>query len=230
MILKKEMMVSGCVHLWQAQLSKETTDLHAESILSAMELARAKQFIKPIDQTKFIVSKAITRKILARYLHCHPVDVQFYVGEHGKPFIIESDLQFNVSHSGDYLLLGVTRENAIGVDIECARASHDFLALAKRFFADSEYHAILTSDDQRAAFYRCWTCKEAFIKATGLGLSFGLNNFVVDMITSSLLCVSRNGYVAKNWTVQSIALNQIADCYAAFSVKNAVKKLVVFNV
>lgn len=219
------------VHLWCVNLRKLSLENNRLSlcdqskILSIAELSRANQFVKPSDQHNFIKSKMATRKILSRYLSCAPREIQFIVGNHGKPMIAASHVQFNTSDAGDYLLLGVTLRNAIGVDIEYEKKQLDFLALAKRFFAVSEYHAIasLPSSEQKAAFYRCWTRKEAYMKAIGTGLSYGLANFEVSL--QAEYCV------VDAFTVRSINVEQlICDAgtlsnegyYAAFAIKGMV--------
>ncbi|MCX7120256.1 MAG: 4'-phosphopantetheinyl transferase superfamily protein [Gammaproteobacteria bacterium] len=218
----------GMVHLWQAHLPLDGDVYQYESILSPDELERGRRFIKKSDQVKFILSKGITRKILSRYLHCPPEKIVFSVGEHGKPFVADVDLQFNVSHSGEYLLIGVVRENTIGVDIECEKKNTDFLGLAKRFFTPFEYEAILNASDQRAAFYRCWVFKEAFIKTTGLGLSFGLENFEVDVMRSSLLSISDKRFSSEVFVLGSITLDD-PSYYGAFSVKGDVGEVVYWR-
>ncbi|MCX7124691.1 MAG: 4'-phosphopantetheinyl transferase superfamily protein [Gammaproteobacteria bacterium] len=220
------MLEAGIVHLWRAHLSVEGDFADCESVLSEEEMARGKRFIKKTAQIKFILSKAITRKVLSYYLNCSPSEVIFNVGTHGKPFISSTNLQFNVSHSGDYLLIGVTNENAIGVDVEHEKNNKDFMGLAKRFFALAEYEAILKCDDQRAAFYRCWTCKEAFIKATGLGLSFGLSDFEVG--ATGLLSVSHDGYSASDWALLSVALG-IENYFSALAVKGSVDEVTFWD-
>jgi len=184
--------------------------------------------LKKLNQKKNN-SKIMTREILADYLQQNPAEIALEVGEHGKPFIKNNPLHFNVSHSGDYFLMGVTRESAVGVDIECARPNRDFLALAKRFFTPSEFAAIQSDKNPVAAFYRCWTRKEAFIKAAGLGLSFGLSNFEVDVSedlgTQSCLLHSHNPlFSASDWILRSISSDHLEFSYfAAFATRGNVE-------
>lgn len=230
-------LAPGTVHLWRAKLlCSENQMADCESVLSPEEMANAKRFIKQSDQIKFMVSKAMTRKVLSRYLNCTPEKIVFHIGEHGKPFIAETDLQFNVSHAGDYFLLGVTLKNKIGVDIEHEKKAVDYVGIAERFFALSEYETIaqLPVAKQKAAFYRCWTLKEAFIKATGLGLSFGLSNFEVDAIErgdqSKLLRVNGKAADAQAWTLLSIALPNLSGYFAAVAVEGTNHQLDCFDV
>ena len=219
---KTILLRDGDVHLWCAFLDNAQYDKSLEKILSEDELARAARLIQSVDCARFIHSKIILRQVLARYLAISPEKIQFKTNQHGKPFIPGSIIQFNLSHSGDCVFIGVTLHQYIGVDVEKTRKNQHYLALAKRFFTASEYTAINNMDD----FYRCWTRKEAFIKATGLGLSFGLSNFEVAVSElnsqqSALISINNNTADAKQWMLQSIMLDHTAANYfAAVAVQN----------
>lgn len=224
---------SGVVHLWLANLSDKENKLSVyKKILSTDELAHADKFLKEEHGIYYVISKAITRQILSRYLAILPEKIEFGVEKNGKPFVVGGDLQFNVSHSGDYLLVGVTKKNLIGVDIERVKKNLDHLALAKRFFTQKEYETLemLSDEKQIAAFYRCWTRKEAFIKATGLGLSFGLANFGVDVSekseSSCLLSVSDKSFSKNDWFLSSISCEKLSSSYfAAFAAHEKVNQI-----
>lgn len=226
---------SGVVHLWLTRLVFSDDQLFSyQNLLSDAEMMRGNRLIKRSDQEKFFLSKAILRRILARYLNLPPEKIEFKLGKNGKPYVDRADFHFNVSHSGDCLLIGVTAGNEIGVDVEHVREKQDVIALAERFFSKAEYDAIkiLSSENQIAAFYRCWTRKEAFIKATGLGLSFGLSNFEVAVENlshkkSALLSIKNNSVESKKWTLQSIEIDDFSKNYfAAFAVQDAVTSIV----
>jgi 4'-phosphopantetheinyl transferase len=224
------------VHVWRVLLThSEQFSQDHERCLSADEIARADQFIQKKDRIQFIKTRCALRFTLSLYLNIQPEKIVFARGGHGKPWIADSDLTFNMSHSGRYLLMGVTRHRAIGVDIECAKDNRDFLALAKRFFSPSEYLSIQSATHPAAAFYRCWTRKEAFVKATGLGLSFPLSHFEVDVAetpdgASCLLRVAHPGFLAAHWTLRSIFLETGQPAYfAAIAVQGEVDKIYFFN-
>lgn len=117
--------------------------------------------------------------LLAAYLGCEPARLEFGRGEHGKPFLRQPSpvLEFNVSHSGGVLLLGISRGIALGVDIETTQRKRPALDLAHRYFAPAEAKALmrLRETQQQLAFLRLWSCKEAVLKALGAGISFGLD-------------------------------------------------------
>ena len=122
--------------------------------------------------------------LLRHALCCHgltPDSVRIASGKHGKPYLPDfPDICFNLSHSGEYALCAVS-DCPVGCDIE--QIAEPELRVAERFFAPSEYALLLTEQDpdkRRLFFYRLWTLKESFLKATGLGLTLPLNRFSVD--------------------------------------------------
>jgi 4'-phosphopantetheinyl transferase len=120
--------------------------------------------------------------LLAAYLGCAPDSVRLTLGEHGKPFLdgpfpaSSRAFDFNVSHSGGALLVAIARGQELGVDIETQRRRRPVLDLARRFFAADEASALASLDETRRqiAFLRLWSCKEAIVKALGIGIGFGL--------------------------------------------------------
>lgn len=125
----------------------------------------------------FIASHAAVRAILARYLSAPAANIEFISGGNGKPSLAPSlagsGLEFNLSHSHQAALFAVAGQREVGVDIEWVKADFVFDDIAERFFTPREGSALraLPSALQRQAFYKCWTSKEAFLKAKGTGLS-----------------------------------------------------------
>lgn len=220
------------VHLYCGWFDWNKWQLYSHDCLTDEEKKRAAKFVRTDDQQKWLFARAMLRRVLSSYLSCAPLDMTFEINSHGKPFVRDSDVKFNLSHAGDCVLIGVTLQYDIGVDIEKARENKNILALSKRFFSSSEYLAIQAAENPQAAFYRGWTRKEAFIKATGLGLSFGLSNFEVDVSdcadnASSLISVQGDAEAAKQWCVRSIAFSDIEQNYfAAFAVKKDVLTII----
>jgi len=142
-----------------------------------------------------------------------PAQLEFRSGPNGKPDLAASRgrpaLRFNLSHAQDLALYAVTLRREVGVDVE--RVSHDFvdLRLAERFFCPREVLALrAVSGDQGEAFSRCWTLKEAFLKAMGEGLAFGLDRFDVSAaLESPAVLPSPAGWSrgAPRWSVQQLA-------------------------
>jgi 4'-phosphopantetheinyl transferase len=183
---RKLTLPANRLDLWRVSLCPgESRQSGLLGILSADETERAGRFHFEPDRMRFVSCRSALRSILALYLKMEPAELRFQYGAKGKPEIQEDQnpdaVRFNVSHSKDLALIGVSSGRSLGVDVEKLRPAPDCLELAERFFSEREFHALLElSADQRAkAFLACWTRKEAFIKANGDGLSYPLRDFSV---------------------------------------------------
>lgn len=154
-----------------------------EAALSAEERERAARFHFPADRDRFIAAHGCLRDVLARYLRVPPDRLTFSVKEYGKPALQDHALEFNLSHSGDFALIAVTLGRSVGVDVERIRTSSSSDLVPRRFFSETEACELeaLPLEQREAAFFRCWTRKEAYIKAQGLGLSLPLQSFDVSL-------------------------------------------------
>lgn len=155
-------------------------------LLSDEELERAGRFRTAVLRERFILGRGILRTALAQSLAIAPAAVRLTYGNRGKPFI-ENDrgLRFNLSHSSEHVLFAISFERELGIDIEWIRYLSHMKEIALRFFCVEEYNSLMSlpADHTRAAaFFRCWTRKEAYLKATGLGLSLPLNSFRVTLL------------------------------------------------
>ncbi len=165
------------VHLWRENLDNAKPLLEdLTRILSEDELVRARRFHFEQHRQRFIAARGILRSILSGYLNIEPSEINFGYEARGKPFLEqnfhENKFSFNVSHSQNFALYAVTLDNSIGVDLECINSTTDVLSLAQRFFSQSEFALIESApqEQQQQLFFRYWTCKEAYLKATGTGL------------------------------------------------------------
>lgn len=171
-------------------LDVETSALDA-SILSADEEDRAGRFVRAEDRNRFRLTRAALRHLLEAATGAPAREIGFRPGPNGKPYLAgepcfeggEARLDFNVSHSGAFALIGISFGRAIGVDIEATRESIDELQLARAFFCGAEYRhlAALEGAAQLQSFYRIWTCKEAVLKAFGAGITERLRDFSVEL-------------------------------------------------
>ncbi len=173
----------GDVHVWLIQLDQHPAVVRQLwGMLNHTEHARASQFRFARDRERFTVAHAALRSILSGYLGVVPSDVRFRTLAYGKPAVDgDTVIRFNLSHSGDLALCAITGEREIGVDIEQIRPDLDWESLARRFFSAEEVAALAALDPERRmeGFVRCWTRKEAYLKARGEGLSLPLDSFTV---------------------------------------------------
>jgi 4'-phosphopantetheinyl transferase len=175
------LLTPGEIHVWILPIAELLPiDPHAVNSLSADELARGMRFRLEKHQAFFFLTRILLRKIIARYLSIIASDIEYVIQKKGKPALTNTDLQFNLSHSGDLAVVALTRQAEIGIDIEEKKMT-DYLSIAKRFFSADEYNAIaqLSNAEGREAFYQIWTRKEALVKAVGEGISMGFNQFTV---------------------------------------------------
>lgn len=144
-------------------------------------------------------ARAPLLRVLAGYLDTQPEIVSLGENPHGRPLLagtFAGHLDFNWSHSGERAVIAVARHlPALGVDIERVRPRRSFMALAKRFFAASEFAllAAMPEEQRLSAFVRLWTAKEAMLKAHGRGLAYGLDKAVMSLEGDALKPVHLEG-------------------------------------
>lgn len=178
-------MSTADVAVWRVPLDPtRAPDARALAELSDAERARAALFATDALRNRWFGAHVALRRILAAALDVDPRSISYSTAAAGKPFIAHPaarGVEFNLSDSGDLALIAVSRRGPVGVDVEECRPQRDLVALAEGFFAEEERAALraLPPREQAAAFYRIWARKEAFIKAIGLGLGFGLQRFAV---------------------------------------------------
>jgi 4'-phosphopantetheinyl transferase len=207
-------LAPGEIHLWQASLAVAAEQVQVfAALLSADELQRAARLIAAEHQRRFIIARGILRTLLGRYLVCDPRELQFLYTEQGKPFLADTDLRFNISHSVDMAVYAFTRKVEIGIDVEKVEAV--FKAdVAKRFFSNAEYELLtaLFGEEQQRGFYRIWARKEAVIKGIGEGLHIPLDSFSVTLQDIQQLTFAPGS----EWYLQSFMVD--TDFEAAFAV------------
>lgn len=154
-----------------------------KKLLSIDEVHKANKFKFEKDRNCYIISRGILRILLGKYLEKHPKNIIFQYSQYGKPSLnSNTTLNFNISHSGNTTVFGFVNDLEIGVDVEKIKIDFDVLDLAKNFFSQREIKSLESRPEQLyKSFYRCWTRKEAFIKAKGSGLSFPLDSFTVSL-------------------------------------------------
>jgi len=202
----------AAVHVWRIPLAPPAAQVAAlAATLSADERDRAARFHFDRDRTSYTVARGALRTLLGRYLD-HPAPrLAFGYRDKGKPYLAapaDDSLCFNLSHSGQLALLAFVRGREVGVDIEQRRELRDLASLAHISFSPNEYAVFcgLSAADQRPAFFACWSRKEAFIKATGQGVS-QLADFDVSLAPgdpAALLRVDGEPPGAVRWSLQDL--------------------------
>lgn len=161
------------LHVWTLKVGQEKHPW--DHILSRGEIDVASRLSRE-HGLRYKNVRAILRLVLARYLLDAPHSLQFRFGPHGKPYIPDCGISFNISHSNDTLVIAVARNVEVGIDIEVVRKVADLQAVAMHFFEPSEIRLLENIDPALIdrAFLQFWTRKEAILKAAGLGLANGL--------------------------------------------------------
>jgi 4'-phosphopantetheinyl transferase len=155
----------------------------AAALLSADERERADRFRFAEGKRRYTAARGQLRQILGACAGTDPARLVFAYAAHGKPRLAEPGLEFNLAHSHALGVVAVTEQTPVGIDVEYVPRRVDLRTIAERFFAPAEAAQLLSLPDaeQLAAFQRCWTRKEAVLKALGDGLSLPLDRFEVSL-------------------------------------------------
>lgn len=170
------------VRVWQASVA--ATPRPDPAALAGEDWDRARRFRHQERRHAFLVARATLRGVLAHELGEDLSALRFGTGPHGKPVLDPvGALRFNLSHSGDIVLVAVAGDREVGVDVEKIKPHLDHDALARRFFSahENRHLATVAPESRRDAFFAAWTCKEALLKAWGVGLSLPLDRFDVSV-------------------------------------------------
>ena len=174
---QKEMATGTEAHLWRLNTNQFTAAHFAEAaqIMSSHEQERAQKMVR--GKETYIASRWLLRKVLSRYTSQHARDVEILRTDKGKPYLAHSNIHFSLSHSGHWAVLAIATSDAVGIDIEATKATRNLAGIAEHYYHPQEFAQLqtLTGDAQYDYFYRLWTLKEAFFKATGTGISAGLD-------------------------------------------------------
>lgn len=178
--------------MWRAALSQSPYAMAALTrLLSPGERARAGRYRFEDDGHRSVIAHGLLRLLLAQCLEQPPACLSFESGEFGKPALaatVGSDRSaaphFNISHSGDWILIALAMDRPVGIDVECLRMDMACETIAARFFSPRERQALasLPAEQRTAAFFECWTRKEAYLKARGDGLTLALDGFDVSLL------------------------------------------------
>jgi 4'-phosphopantetheinyl transferase len=223
------------VHIWTLR----TSDLKAaapifERVLVTDEMERAQRFRFSHLRESFVIARGALRYLLGRYLDVPPSRITFVYGSKGKPALASVDnVQFNMTHSGTLAAVAITADCQIGIDVEQIRQLSDMEQIAERFFCPEETKEIMSVPpcERAHTFFRCWTLKEAYVKAVGDGLSVPLNGFQVTLQPDRpkrLVHVGNDIAAAESWTLHELCL--APDHAAALAYRDRERSVSVFRI
>jgi 4'-phosphopantetheinyl transferase len=176
---------AGRIDLWCTYISDlgdEALWPRYDALISAEERATQARFRFAKDRRRYLITRALVRTVLSRYRAVPPERWTFSVGPHGRPAIATTHscpLEFNISHSADLVMLGITSDRTLGIDVESMVAREVDVDGLDRYFAPQERAALLALPPlaRRRRFFELWTLKESYIKARGMGLAIPLDAF-----------------------------------------------------
>jgi 4'-phosphopantetheinyl transferase len=179
-------------------------------LLSAEERARAGRFRRTADRHSFTAAHGALRLLLGAMLGEKPQSLTFAANPYGKPSLVPPGaIEFNMSHSGGIVLIAFAQHIPIGVDVEALRPMTERATIVARYFHPGEAadFASVPPADAEAAFFRCWSRKEAVVKALGRGMSLDLHRYRVTCLPGAkaqLLALEGEDAPQQNWSLTDL--------------------------
>jgi 4'-phosphopantetheinyl transferase len=210
-VVRPKELAAHEVHIWTMPThAAEAALTELERVVGEDEQERASRFHFRHLRDSFVVTHGVLRCVLAGYLDLAPQEISFAAGARGKPGVSDTSLlQFNLTHSDAMAAIAVMTDCAVGIDLERLRPIADMEEIARRYFCAEEAAEILglPADERDRAFFRCWTRKEAYIKAIGDGLSCPLDSFQVTIeADAQLVHIAGDRAAAAAWTLHDLPL------------------------
>ncbi|MEE8583757.1 MAG: 4'-phosphopantetheinyl transferase superfamily protein [Acidobacteriota bacterium] len=198
------------IHIWSLDVQRPATVVaKMRGLLAAQECQRADRFRFDKHRRRHIVRSGVLRLLLSGYTGQSPQGIRFCHGPKGKPSLAPGSarpqLHFNLSHSEELAVYAFTLAGPTGIDVEFLRPMPDAASIAERFFSAREHEELIQLPDSlvREGFFNCWTRKEAYLKATGDGLSKPLDQFDVTLIPGQparMLLLDGDAQEAARWS------------------------------
>jgi len=209
-------MTEKFVDIWHGDiLPAEPEEQDYYLLLNAEEKEKAATFKRLEVQKKYIKTRGVLRKVLGSYVNEHPQQLVIKAAEHGKPFLEQQDLSFNLSHTANRFVIAVSNCGEIGIDLEQHRERVNLLGLVNKCFSieEKDYWLTLPEEQKVTMFYRFWVRKEAFVKAVGRGIALGLDQCVINPKKQSRFIRVPSEYKAAiDWNIVDIELNNKDIC------------------
>lgn len=225
------------VHIWLAHLTVSPPRIKQYyPLLSREEKERSERFVHFIHRKRFIASHGFMRTALATYLPCNAEDLVFKKAEKGKPVLVSQkpseSLHFNLSHSHNLALLAISKNKAVGIDVEYMDRKNEWKKIIQRFFTPEEQQALfsLPEDQQQQAFFKVWTRKEAHMKVIGEGLYLSPTQFTVSVPPEQPAFIHYiNKKTDRHWQMQDIVFQEMFKDYCGcLSVEDGFSELKQF--
>lgn len=203
-----------CMALRDVDAARRWGDYRA--LLDAGEQARQGRLLRRADRRRNLAARALVRTVLSRYLPVAPEAWVFGADAHGRPRIVAPQglppIEFNLAHSGERVVLGITTGRSLGVDVEYTRRRADTVSL-ERYFAPAERAALATlpAAQRRQRFFELWTLKEAYLKARGLGLRLPLHGCAFEWSAPGEVRLALSGAFAagpQRWALAQLSLRE----------------------
>lgn len=186
-ILSYKITTNGDYHAWIIDIRDFNNYMHdIKECLSDVEILKSEEIKMENTRILFCLRKGIIRIILSSFLNVNPNEIKYNYSVYGKPFISHDDYKdfnFNISHSKEYLFVGISNKGEIGVDVEKINVRLSYPLLAESVFSPDELllYDSYNESDKLWSFYKAWVQKEAISKALGIGISIGFNKFSVNI-------------------------------------------------
>ena len=229
---------SGQLHIWRYRLDiSDSAAATLSKTFSVEDHHKCDRLVTRRLRRRAIASRGALRHLLGLYLDRNPSRIELETGPEGKPELVGEDehrIAFNVSHTGDEGLLALTSDGILGVDLERIRPEIDVLRLARRVFSSSEQAQFSTIHEERLrpSFFHVWTCKEAFLKAHGGGLTVPLTSFDVEVDPdrgARLLDTRLPGDERGNWQLKTIDVEEGLRAAVAWSGSEPLRQISNFR-
>ena len=214
------------IDLWFINLKHTDAGTRYSSILTEEEKTASNRYIQAERHQLSITSRVVLRMILSAYLQSHPAEIEFRKGEYQKPYVHlpEHSLHFNISHTANLLLIGISRSTSIGVDMESVHNDVSWLQIANHYFTASERVVLQKSENPQDTFYRFWTAKEAFLKGISSGFHFPLEMFTISYTSKNEARVITSQPIhPPEWYVLNFPLPE--SCIGAVSIPEPITSL-----
>jgi 4'-phosphopantetheinyl transferase len=228
----KIMATDKTLHVWKIPLYIAESQLpQLLTLLNDEEKNTATRFRFDQHRRRYIASHAALRNILAQQLNTTACKIDIHIQENGKPYIPQTPIHFNLTHSKDLALLAISYQGDVGIDLEYLKQGTNFLGIAERFFHPLEVEQLkeMAPKSREKFFYFCWTGKEAYLKAKGVGIANHLKMFSLNFLDwqkLTVLSAEKDLEEFKDWFVYSY---QPEERYVSTVVSSATPSSILFH-